>query len=117
MRMILSLVLLVCLLAPGVRAQATADQLNKLSLEALTAPPPRGSGGASTPSARHRPAWLPHRAASHAIWRRPSARSAGPHRRWSASRYHAPVSRHAAARRAPHAVHQTRRYAPKSNRR
>ena len=26
--------------APG-RAQATADQLNKLSLEALTAPPPR----------------------------------------------------------------------------
>ena len=48
MRRLLIIVLLAASLLPGagpVHAQATADQLNKLSLEALTAPPPRGSGG------------------------------------------------------------------------
>ena len=45
MRLILSLIVLAALLAPGARGQVTTDQLNKLSLESLTAPPPRGSGG------------------------------------------------------------------------
>lgn len=85
MRMIISLVVLVCLLAPGARAQATADQLNKLSLESLTATPPRGSGGGGYAPA-HRPAYHgryaspPHRSAysnrhfrarSRSVWRRP----------------------------------------------
>ena len=63
MRRVLSLAILAACLAltsPGfvnapAHAQATADQLNKLSLEALTAPPPRGSGsgrGYSRPTGR-----------------------------------------------------------------
>jgi hypothetical protein len=51
-RLLLILALLACMLAPGARAQATADQLNKLSLEALTAPSARGSGGGGYAPAR-----------------------------------------------------------------
>ena len=35
------------------QAQATADQLNKLSLESLTAPPPGGGGYRATPRRSH----------------------------------------------------------------
>jgi hypothetical protein len=66
-RPFLALLLIVTTALP-VRAQVTADQLNKLSLEALTAPPPHAIGGyahggyhqasprrryAARPSARH----------------------------------------------------------------
>jgi hypothetical protein len=61
-RIILRFVLLACLMAPGAQAQMTADQLNKLSLESLTAPPSRGGGG-------YRP--TPHRA-ERVLGRRPA---------------------------------------------
>ena len=92
-RTLLSLVLLACLLAPGARAQATADQLNKLSLESLTATPPRGSGSGYAPARRY-PAPLGYHPAP---------------RQYGAPRY---APRHAVpyrARRAPYTAH---RYAP-----
>jgi hypothetical protein len=107
-RMILSLALLICLLAPGARAQATADQLNKLSLEALTAPPARGSGGggyaparrsyvprsyASRSYAHARPAWHARRSYAAA---RPShhwARTRASHRSYATHWSRAPQRR------------------------
>jgi len=53
LRMILSFALAACLLAPGAQAQLTADQLNKLSLESLTAPPARGYAPAHHSAARY----------------------------------------------------------------
>ncbi len=99
-RLILSLALLACLFAPGARAQATADQLNKLSLEALTAPPPRPTGGYAR--APHR--WTPHRWAPRRSYRRyyrPAPRyhyRAAPHV-WRPRYYHAVRPRYAAPHR------------------
>ena len=112
-RFILSLALLAFLFAPGARAQATADQLNKLSLEALTAPAPPGSGGGGYGSARHSyvrsyaphsyshayaPRSYAHAYARHSYTRRAYARStwhahrsyaAAPHRAWAPHRSYA----------------------------
>jgi hypothetical protein len=115
LRLIFSLVLLACLIAPGVRAQATADQLNKLSLEALTAPPARGSGGggAYSPSARHHPAWLPHRSYGRGAYRsygravyRPHDRYQAPHYGRRAPSYHPPLFRRGPGRYHPPLVHR-----------
>ena len=103
-----------------VRAQATADQLNKLSLEALTARP---SGGGYAPSATRRAYYQPRRyrrvsyaryhrvsyARYHRTWRRPYVQSARYRPRYVGHAYRgrqfAAVSRH----RAMAASHRTYR--------
>jgi hypothetical protein len=88
LRMILSFALAACLLAPGAQAQLTADQLNKLSLESLTAPPARGYAPA-------------HHAAAHYVGsaRRTASRYQGGRyqgARYQGARYHQrpPYRRH-----------------------
>jgi hypothetical protein len=58
-------------------AQATADQLNKLSLEALTAPPSRPAGGYAPAPRRASPYRGHYRAAPHS-WQAPRYRAARP---------------------------------------
>ena len=94
-RTIFSLALLACLAATAARAQATADQLNKLSLEALTAPPgpgsivdrPRASHHAATrhghvaSAASHPSGHSWHRTVTPVHWtHRTPARHAAPHK-------------------------------------
>jgi hypothetical protein len=73
MRRFLFLAVLAASLLPltgPAQAQATADQLNKLSLEALTAPPAGGGGG--TVRRSYRPAYhARYRPRYHASYRRP----------------------------------------------
>ena len=102
MRRFLFLALLAASLLPGpVRAQATADQLNKLSLEALTARPAGGGGGGYTPRTYHR-SYAARRYPAHSGYRSYAARRFYAHgagyrvRRYAArsypshARYHAP---------------------------
>jgi hypothetical protein len=114
-RPILSLAILALWLASAgvpARAQATADQLNKLSLEALTAPPSRSAGGYAP---------TPHRAParSYRSYRRatPRYRTAPRHRATRPYRYSRPRG-HAAA---PHAhrpgAHRASPHAPNAPRR
>ena len=102
-RRVLMLVLLAAsLLAPPhpAGAQATADQLNKLSLEALTARQPMGS---YTPRPEHRP----YRPAGHAR-RYGSRRYGSPHRGYAGRVTHAPrfAVRHPMTYRGAAAPHQ-----------
>ncbi len=73
------------------RAQATADQLNKLSLEALTAPPP---GGARSYQARSYTRFSPGRTRRAGLARRPYTRVSRGYR----FRYARPLTRSVAYR-------------------
>ncbi len=95
MRKILSLALLVLGLASAgepVWAQATADQLNKLSLEALTAPPPPAP-------ARLAPA---RRATTHWPWQHNASRS------YSRSRAVSPSARYQPSQRSYQSPYHSR---------
>ena len=70
MRIIAVFAVLACLAAGQARAQPEPDQFNKLSLEALTATPPRGSGYHAPAARPYRHAPWARRAASH--WHRPA---------------------------------------------
>ena len=98
MRRLLCLALLAASLLPScgpARAQATADQLNRLSLEALTAQPPGGGGGGGGNSRRsYRPTY--HRSAR--SYARVSERRGRSYTRRYASVRHYTTGRHYAAR-------------------
>ena len=114
MRRVLMLLLVAAWLLPGAgpaAAQATSDQLNKLSLEALTAPAPGGNPGPS----HYRPSYARsyHRSFSRPSYATPAHRSyryaARSPTHYARARFAtASRIRHVSYRRASYTVHNAR---------
>ena len=114
MRRVLMLLLVAAWLLPGAgpaAAQATPDQLNKLSLEALTAPAPGGNPGPS----HYHPSYARsyHRSYSRTFYATPAHRS---YRFASRSATHYTRARYATTSRVRHVSYRRASYIVRNNR-